>query len=214
MNHLSSTQNQQLKRRLTLLAAIAGSLLIGLPAIAQINSNPKSERRLPILPSSVPQVVTPSSDRFLPLLPNLLPQATPSDRLSLPLPSSILKTPVDIHSVSPPPPEQLGPPSAKVMPIKGKVNIKLENQTGTTINYEVLGETNQRTLQGRSYITLKDLTIPVNITFDRPDGGFIRISTQSDSEPGMLKVTLRETTNLTLDKKALTIQRNGEVFLN
>jgi hypothetical protein len=98
--------------------------------------------------------------------------------------------------------------------MNGLVNVKLVNQTGTAIKYEVVGETNERTLQGRSYVTLQLLKTPVNINFERPDGGLIRIIPQADSQRGMLNVTLKEATDLAADNRSLSVQDTGNVFLN
>jgi hypothetical protein len=60
---------------------------------------------------------------------------------------------------------------------------------------------------------LQTLDLPVTITFQRPQGGLLRINLQP-SDPGMLAVNLTETTSLDVDKKALRIQARGAVFLN
>ena len=116
-------------------------------------------------------------------------------------------------SITPPLPEQLQPPSATVAPIGGKVNVKLMNQTYTNITYQVIGDTLPRTLSGRSEVTLQNLRTPVNVTFQRPDRGFLRVNPQSTAA-GMLEVTLTEATDFSTDRTAMTIQENGNVFLN
>jgi hypothetical protein len=55
--------------------------------------------------------------------------------------------------------------------------------------------------------------VPVTITFQRPDRGLLLVSPQA-SEAGSLEVTLTETTDLDVDKSAMTIQETGDVFLN
>jgi hypothetical protein len=125
--------------------------------------------------------------------------------------------PIDISPAAipatPPLPEQQQPPSAKVVPVDGRVNVRLMNQTYTSVTYQVIGDTQPRTLGGRSDIMLQNLKTPVNITFQRPDRGLLRVSPQP-TEPGMLEVTLTETTDLTTDRTAMTIQVNGNVILN
>jgi len=54
----------------------------------------------------------------------------------------------------------------------------------------------------------------VNINFERPDGGLIRIIPQADSQRGMLNVTLKEATDLASDNRSLSVQETGNVFLN
>lgn len=91
--------------------------------------------------------------------------------------------------------------------------MKLVNQTYTNVTYQVIGDTKPRTLSGRSDITLENLRAPITITFYRPDRGFLQVHPQT-SEAGMLEVTLSEATNFAADKTVMTIQKNGNVFLN
>jgi hypothetical protein len=91
--------------------------------------------------------------------------------------------------------------------------LRLVNQTYTDITYQVVGDTEPRTLSGRNDVTLRTLRAPVTITFQRPDRGLLLVSPQA-SEAGSLEVTLTETTDLDVDKSAMTIQETGDVFLN
>ena len=182
-------KNQWLKNNQGLVKAICGCLLAGVPAIAL---------------SSTAMPVAQLNPR-----PSLFSEA-PSNPGSTDIPST---TPPRVTPATPPLPEQQQPPTATVVPVEGKVNVKLVNQTYTNISYQVIGDTKPRTLSGRSDVTLQSLKTPVNITFQRPDRGLLRVSPQS-SEAGMLEVTLTETTDLGTDKKAMTIQRNGNVILN
>lgn len=95
-----------------------------------------------------------------------------------------------------------------------QVNVKLVNQTGAPINYEVIGETNQRSLLGQSSVLLQELNTPRTLTFRRQDGGLLMVSPLMSKTPGMLVVTFTATTDLGMDKTAMTIQNNGNVFLN
>ncbi|MEP0783237.1 hypothetical protein NDI33_05735, partial [Trichocoleus sp. DQ-A1] len=63
-------------------------------------------------------------------------------------------------------------------------------------------------------ITLQGLKTPVNLTFQRPNGALLRVVPQTSGEQGMLEVVLEETTDLSVDKNAMTIQENGNVLLN
>lgn len=110
-------------------------------------------------------------------------------------------------------PEQLQPPSARVVPVDGKINVKLVNQTYTEVKYQVIGDTEYRTLSGRSEVMLQNLKTPVNITVQRPDRGLLQVVPQS-SQAGILEVSLTETTNFGIDRIAIDIQENGNVFLN
>ncbi|HEY9875032.1 MAG TPA: hypothetical protein V6D12_16465, partial [Candidatus Obscuribacterales bacterium] len=173
---------------------------------------PASDRPLPPLPSPFLEI-PPGSDRNAPQ-PRPLPQIPPGRDRNSPPPRPLLEIPPANLGPSPPLPEQLGPPSATITPFNDMVNVKLVNETGAVITFQVLSDTNERSLPGRADVTLRNLKTPVNITFQRPDGGLILVIPQADSEPGMLRVTLRETTNLGDDKKAMTIEENGNVFLN
>lgn len=176
--------NQLIKNSKGLVKAICGSLLIGLPAI------------------SLTSVAMPVN-RLNPDL-NLVSQ--------VPSPASSTDTPAPT-SITPPLPEQLQPPSATVTPVGGRVNVKLMNQTYTDITYQVIGDTVPRTLSGRSEVTLQNLRTPVHVTFQRPDRGFLQVNPQSNTA-GMLEVSLTEATDFGTDKTAMTIQENGDVFLN
>lgn len=95
-----------------------------------------------------------------------------------------------------------------------QMNVKLINQTGAPINYEVIGETDQRSLLGQSSVLLQELNTPRTLTFRRQDGGLLMVSPLMSKTPGMLVVTFTATTDLGMDKTAMTIQNNGNVFLN
>ncbi|NEQ20891.1 MAG: hypothetical protein F6K28_17005 [Microcoleus sp. SIO2G3] len=118
-----------------------------------------------------------------------------------------------VAQATPPLPEELQPPSATVVLVDGTVNIRLVNQTYTDITYQVVGDTEPRTLSGRDDVTLRTLKAPVTVTFQRPDRGLLLVSPEA-SEAGSLEVTLTETTDLDVDKSAMTIQETGDVFLN
>jgi hypothetical protein len=185
---ISMKNHQLIEKKNGWVKVFCFNLLIGVPAIA-LTSTAMSVSQLNSSPRLFSQV--------------------PSDRDDTPRESS----PPTITPVTPPLPEQVQPPSAMVVPVNGKVNVTLVNQTYTDVAYEVIGDTQPRTLSGRSYIRLQGLKTPVNITFQRPDRGLLRVSPQS-SEAGMLEVTLRETTDLGTDKSAMTIQETGAVLLN
>lgn len=96
----------------------------------------------------------------------------------------------------------------------GKVNVKLINDSGAIITYQVIGDTAPRSLQGKSDVTLQALNAPVTVTFQRDDGGLLTVTPQPSSEPGVLEVRFKETTDVVQDRNALRIEGNGSVFLN
>ncbi|HEY9692590.1 MAG TPA: hypothetical protein V6D15_10310 [Oculatellaceae cyanobacterium] len=177
------------------------------------------------IPAAPPSIGTPwESTRSIP------PAPQPNNRLSTPFPQQDLEVPAGVElpwtatrnlppstsrgDASYPAPEQLETPVAKVLPLNGIVKVNIVNTTNAAIAYQVLGDTNDRILQGRANVTLANLRTPVNIIFERKDGGLIMVTPQANSEPGMLTVTLKETSNLDLDRKAMTINPTGGVFLN
>lgn len=181
-------KNQWNNKKNGLIKVICGSLLAGIPALG-----------LSSLAMPVTQL-NPSSSLF---------SQVPSDGPDSPRESS----PPPADSITPPLPEDQKPPVARVVPVGGRVNVKLVNQTNTNITYQVISDTKPRTLAGRSDITLQNLKTPVNITFQRPDRGLLQVTPQS-YEAGILEVTLAETTDLGKDNIAMTIQENGNVLLN
>ncbi|BAY41191.1 hypothetical protein NIES2111_55830 [Nostoc sp. NIES-2111] len=111
-------------------------------------------------------------------------------------------------------PSQQQRPSARIATVNGRVNIRLVNNTAAIITYQVIGDTAPRSLPGKSDVTLRGLTAPVTVTFQREDGGLLQATPQTSSQSGQLEVRLNETTNQKQDTRALRIENNGSVFLN
>jgi hypothetical protein len=117
--------------------------------------------------------------------------------------------------VNPPLPSQQQPPIATLRPNNGFVGVKLINKTGAEVAYQVIGDTQVRTLAGRSSATLQALKTPANVTFYRRDRGFLLVSPQvPTTAPDTIELTLTETTDFATDKTALSIDPNGDVYLN
>jgi hypothetical protein len=128
-------------------------------------------------------------------------------------PSTPTTTPEPGSTLQPPLPEEQQAPKAVVTPIDGKVNIKLINATKAAVTYQVVGDTDQRTLTGDTDVTLQDITTPVTVTLVRQDGGLLKVSPQATST-GLLEVTLNETTSLDESDSTIRVQQNGVVLLN
>jgi hypothetical protein len=116
------------------------------------------------------------------------------------------------------PPPLLEPdrsPVAVILPVGGKVNVRLINQTYTAIAYnELSGSLEPQTLAGRSTATLTGLTTPVNLNFYRPDRGFLIVTLQpSLSVANTLDLTLTETADQGLGKTSLVVNPDGTVYL-
>lgn len=116
--------------------------------------------------------------------------------------------------IVPPTPEQQQAASAQINPLGDQISIRLVNQTGTDITYQVIGDTNQRTLPAQSQAVLQTLNVPTTVTFYRSDYGLLMARPQVTSQPGLLEVSLSGTTDLGLDKNALTVEQTGAVYLN
>ncbi|MBW4664174.1 MAG: hypothetical protein KME01_08245 [Chroococcus sp. CMT-3BRIN-NPC107] len=114
----------------------------------------------------------------------------------------------------PPLPEENSEAIATVIPINGKVSVKLTNTTNTAITYEAIKYTEGRTLAAKGEVVLKDLPTPVTITLVRPDNGFIQIAATSVANSGLLEVSLSEGKALNDRQSAIIIQQSGKVFVN
>lgn len=134
---------------------------------------------------------------------------------TLTTPGAIPVTPTPRSSViQPPSPGQQQSPIATVLPTNNVVNVRLVNDSGANITYQVIGDTAPRSLAGRSTATLQGLQIPITVTFYREDGGLVTVTPQRTSQQGTLSVTLRETPTVGGDRSVLRITENGSVYLN
>lgn len=186
-------KNQLFNKKAGLLGAICGGLLMG---IAAIPSTSVAEPASSVNPN--PSIL--NEPQFQNRQPN--PQISPA------------QTPATQSPPATPLPEEQNSPTARVMPVNGQVKITLTNATGDPITYQVIGDTKQRTLASNSEITLLDLEAPVTLTFQRPNGGLIQVMPQASSEPGVVEVTLDETTQLGTDTNALIVEETGLIFVN
>ncbi|MBW4655001.1 MAG: hypothetical protein KME20_18450 [Kaiparowitsia implicata GSE-PSE-MK54-09C] len=106
-------------------------------------------------------------------------------------------------------------PEAYVTPINGTVTIQLVNETGAAVGYEVVGETDIRTLDRLSTVTLTQISVPTSITFRRFDNGFLTTTLTPDTpSSGTLIVTLSLGSDLGGDRTAISIDREGGVDVN
>lgn len=119
-----------------------------------------------------------------------------------------------INGSTPPLPIERQLPIRIIKPVNGFVNIKLTNKTAAQISYEVIGDTKQRQLSGKSEVVLRALKLPVNITFYRETGGFLFIQTLFITEKDLLELIMTETNDFNLDKSSLLIEETGSLFLN
>ncbi|MDJ0735389.1 MAG: hypothetical protein QNJ47_15250 [Nostocaceae cyanobacterium] len=116
--------------------------------------------------------------------------------------------------IQPPAPETRSLAIATVIPINGRIDVKLRNNTNTPITYQAIGHTGERTLLARQEVTLRGLSLPLTLTTIRQDEGFLRIIPISTSETGVLELSLDETTNFSQSQTSIMIQPQGGVYVN
>lgn len=134
---------------------------------------------------------------------------------TLTTPGALPVTPAPRSSVIQPPlPRQQQSAIATVSPTNNAVNIRLVNDSGANVTYQVIGDTAPRSLAGKSAVTLQGVKVPTTLTFYRKDGGLLTVAAQRTSQQGTLSVTLRETPTVGGDKSVLRIAENGSVYLN
>ncbi|GAX36133.1 hypothetical protein [Nodularia sp. NIES-3585] len=150
----------------------------------------------------------------------LVPEGCPPNALTQQLlaqgmtPGQAVPARPPVTAIQPPLPAEQQPPSTKIALANGRVNIRLVNDTGAEVTYEVIGDTPARSLAGKSDTMLRDLTTPVTLTFFREDGGLLQVNLQPSEETQMMEVRLNATTDVMEDKNTVRIQEDGTVFLN
>lgn len=210
--------NPKSQKSVGLIGAICGTLLIGLPVVplaalaqpaSRVNPCPgiyyeEPFNRTRLVPQGCPPNAATQRDG--------IPNRVTTDREAFTEPLTPAPPPVGV--IQPPVPETRSNAIALVTPIDGKVDVKLKNNTNTTISYEAIGHTQRRFIAGGEEIVLQDLPTPVTITTVRQDRGLVDVTPVSTSQAGVLEVSLNESTNLDDSLGALRIQRDGQVFLN
>jgi hypothetical protein len=220
-------------------AMFAASVALAMPRMAtdkqlpQVEPNPDTPNQAPSTPSSTstsplnprPSIfneppynrsegTSPTDSNAAPTVERTPGNLTPTTPDAQPSPNtSPTMEPAPGSTIQPPLPEQQQAPNMMVTPVDGKINIKLINTTNAVVTYQVVGDTNQRTLTGDSDVTLQNLETPVTVTFVRQDRGLLKVSPQASSS-GLLEVTLDETTNLDEGKSTMRIEKGGAVFIN
>lgn len=178
--------------------------------------------------SALPPPSTPEAEGQI-TPPTTRPTPTPTGRpTTVPRPTPI-PTPTGRPTTRPRPTQPPGSPSSEI-PTRsqiqtlvpsttialrdGRVNVRLINDTGAKITYQVIGDTAPRSLEDRNEARLEGLNAPTTLTFQRDDEGLVKVTPRPSRERGTLEVTLQGTTDVNQDRKTLRIQDNGGVFLN
>ncbi|MGE5657856.1 MAG: hypothetical protein ACM37W_14720 [Actinomycetota bacterium] len=198
--------NQPFKLNPTVVAALSGGLLVSLATLALAGGPPPQSGRPAAQPDTT-QPASPAPATAAPATTTQPVQAAPATTT----PASPQPSPSPASQTNAAPKFPL--PSARIAASNGKVTVKLVNTTNALINYQVVGDTQQRTLGEQSQVQLQSLTIPTNITYQRQDGGLLLVRPQATATPGLLQVTFSVTNDLNVDTKSLNIQDNGSVFL-
>jgi hypothetical protein len=133
--------------------------------------------------------------------------ALPGLALAAPAPLASQPQPQNLAQVTP-------TPDSAMTPVNGKVSIRFVNETGAAIEYQVVGDTEYRTLAGNSEMTLQGLPVPTTLTFRRKDAGLLQVRFQADSPSGTIVVNVSATTDFALDRTTLYIDRDGRIFFN
>ncbi|MCU0546972.1 MAG: hypothetical protein MUE44_33230 [Oscillatoriaceae cyanobacterium Prado104] len=174
-------------KKFSLLAAASIALPLGIATISLAGGPPPQRQGKPVSqPATMPEM--PDAEKPTPAGKPTVSEGTPPARFPM--------------------------PGARVTPTAGMVTIKLVNTTNAIINYQVVGVTPPRTLGEQSEILLQNLTTPLTLTYQRPDGGLLLVRPQATAMPGMLQVSFGATTDLGADTKSLEVQEDGRVFLN
>ncbi|MBF2007757.1 MAG: hypothetical protein IGS49_20445 [Chlorogloeopsis fritschii C42_A2020_084] len=217
--------NKIFRKSTGLLGAICGGLLIGLPATPRLAM---AQQQPSIRPSSqvnpCPSIFYEEPHNSRVLVPQgcppnaftqrLQPQATaPAPEAGVQQAEPVTPGTTTTVPVQPPLPQTQQSPIATVTPTDGKVNVRIKNNTNAVVAYEVIGHTGKRLLPGRNEVVLRDLPVAVTITAVRQDRGFLKF-TPTQSESGLLELSLDEQTTATNNQGAIRIQENGSVFLN
>jgi len=103
-------------------------------------------------------------------------------------------------------------PSDRIRSVQGLITLRLINQTGAIIGYQVIGG-KHLILGETSVVELSELPIPLTLTYQRPDGGLLLVRPRRISSR-VLEVIFFPTEDFDLDSKSLNIGGKGRIFLN
>lgn len=110
-------------------------------------------------------------------------------------------------------------PDGRLVLNEGTVDIKLTNQTDSTIIFRLTTGDDPQTTMGLiedTNVTLHELDAPVDIDLVRPTGGLVQVIPQI-AEANLLEVTLAEPTSsndISLAEGTLSVLEDGSIYLN
>lgn len=141
----------------------------------------------------------------------IAPQEYPPNA-TIPLSLPVIPLMTQVQPTQPLSPEEAQTAITNITLTANQVNVRLRNTTNTPITYQVIGQTQPRTLDRKKEIMLKELPVPVSITLLRPDGGLIKVIPAKKSESGVLGLMLHEAIGLNDSQNTVRIKSNGEVL--
>lgn len=209
--------NRENLKKAGLFSAIAGSLVVGLPAMTS-SATAQTANPCPGIYYSAP------FDRIA-----IAPQGCPPNfasqqgmqrgipQMGMTPISSTYRQPIvspsnEVRTV--PSPQMRSEPITQVPVPQGNVDVKLINNTNARISYEAIAYTQDRILPGGQSVTLQNLPAPVTVTLVREDGGFLDVMPVTTTQNGMLVLTLDEAENFDDNQGVIRVQQDGQVFLN
>jgi hypothetical protein len=139
---------------------------------------------------------------------------TPANRIPI-TPAGIAQTRQQLSEL--PPPARFPMPAARIAR-NDQVTVRLVNLTNTKLSYQVLGMTNNRLLTGilddpeGATTVLERLPVPVNLVFDRQDGGFV-LARPIARPDGVLEIVFEAVSDFDLDSSYINIDETGAVYL-
>lgn len=124
-----------------------------------------------------------------------------------------LRTPSPASTTVPPRPEDRSQAIATVSLRNNQLTVSLNNNTGATVVYEVVGNTPSRMLMADESIMLQGIPLPATITVTRQDEGLLDVAAES-TQAGMLEISLTPEPALDDTQGVIRIREDGQVFTN
>ena len=103
--------------------------------------------------------------------------------------------------------------AAYLTPVGATTDVVLVNTGGADISFQVIGQTNIRTLAAGEEISLLALSIPTDITLYRTDGGFVRAQVGVEEGENTVRLELSGTASFSDDTSSVVILETGGIYL-
>lgn len=116
--------------------------------------------------------------------------------------------------------QPLPPPILRIKPTGSTITVNLVNRTPFVVSYQAIRDTRIRPLMGNSSVILRNLRLPVSLTFESKSvekdlilrTGLIQVQAALNPKTGHLDVILTPTLNPDADKTAVAIESDGSVY--